>query len=231
MGGNSADGEIGDPSPLEDKEVPDHMRTLRIVMLAMGIAVLAMPAGAVAKNHGHGKLKGNAARLCKQLRTHLGADAFTAAYANNGSKHNAFGKCVKQTKKTLNGLRRSARQQCGTPQGTQARVSSDGQGDHSGRAFHTCVANDVGNDDESVGTAEAQCQAELAADPAAFDSQYGSDEQDANDQGADDQRNDDFAECVDQHAVADDDQGDQNDQGDDNQGSDQPSSGDATDGS
>ena len=198
------------------------MKTLRIALVAMSIAALALPAGAAAKHsHGGGKLKGNAARLCKQMRKDMGADAFKAAYGRPAGAKNAFGKCVKQTKATLRGLRSQARQQCRTqPTGTQASVSRHGEGEGSGRAFHTCVAGDVGNDDDSVAAAEAQCQAELAADPVAFDSHYGSDEQDANDEGRDDSANDDFAECVDQHADADDEQDDQGD--DQNQSGDQP---------
>src|SRR5689334_18264709 len=100
------------------------MKTLRIALLALGIAVLALPAGAVAKHGQNGKLKGNAARLCKQLRKDMGsADAFRAAYGNNSNHRNAKGKCVKLTRRTLRSLREAARTSCQSP--TSQTPSSD----------------------------------------------------------------------------------------------------------
>ena len=93
-------------------------------------------------------LKGNAARLCKQLRADMGAVAFRSAYASKSGKHNAFGKCVKQT---------------------EAHSSPhEAQGRQEGRRCQH---------------AQDECQAELAGNTSTFDSQYGSDEQDANDEG------------------------------------------------
>ena len=147
------------------------MKSFRIVLLALVVALLALPAAAPAKSGHHGK-KSNAARLCKQLRADMGRDGFRAAYASKHVRGNAFGRCVKQTRHTMRGLNRRTAGQ-------------------------------------SVAQAQNECQTELAQNPQDFDSHYGTDEQDANDEGADDQRNDDFADCVDEH-------GDQNDQGDDN---------------
>ncbi len=59
------------------------MKTLRIALVALGIAVIALPAGAAAKGGQNGKLKGNAARLCKQLRKDMEPEPFQAAYGNN----------------------------------------------------------------------------------------------------------------------------------------------------
>ncbi len=193
------------------------MKILRIALVALGIAVIALPAGAAAKQGQNGKLKGNAARLCKQLRKDMEPEAFKAAYGNNKNHKNAKGKCVQQTKRTLRSLRNAARTSCQTPavddspQGTQAVLSSRG-GEHpengqnsgkaTGKARHACVVAATADDVAAVKQAQTECRAELAADPVAFDANYGSDENDADDVGRDDNRNDDFADCVDKHAKA-----------------------------
>ena len=198
------------------------MKTLRIALVALGIAVIALPAGAAAKGGQNGKLKGNAARLCKQLRKDMTPEPFQAAYGNNHNHRNAKGKCVKQTKRTLRSLRNAARESCQTPavddspQGTQAVLSSRG-GDETehpetggdnrkqgARERRACVNGETSDDVAAVKQAQTECRTELAADPVAFDANYGSDESDADDEGRDDNRNDDFADCVDKHAKTED---------------------------
>jgi hypothetical protein len=149
------------------------MKSFRIAVVAMSIAALALPAGAAAKqgSHGGGKLKSNAARLCKQLRADMGADAFRAAYGTGESKRNAFGKCVSQTRKTLKQLRRSAVEQCQSAVGSPATVSR-----HGVKAQRACVADDTADDDDAVGAGQAACEAERALDPEAFATKYGTNE-------------------------------------------------------
>jgi len=187
------------------------MKILRIVLVALGIAMIALPAGAVAKQGQNGKLKSNAARLCKQLRADMGTDAFRAAYGNNENGRNAKGKCVKYTKRTLRSLRNQAREACAnptvddSPQGTQAVLSLKGGNSGtkgSGKVRRLCLKAATADDVAAVKQAQSECRAELAADPLAFDAKYGSDEDDADDVGRDDSRNDDFADCVDEHAKA-----------------------------
>ena len=74
-------------------------KSIRIVLFAVVLAMLALPATAPAKK-GHGKLNRNAARLCKQLRSEMGAGKFRVAY---GAKRDrpAFKRCVKRTSRTL----------------------------------------------------------------------------------------------------------------------------------
>jgi len=192
------------------------MKTLRIALVALGIAMIALPASAIAEQGHNGKLKSNASRLCKQLRNDMGVEGFGAAYGNNQNHHNAKGKCVKQTKRTLNSLRRAARESCqnpavdDSPQGTQAVASHRGNGESersdnrkaSGKARSLCVKAATADDVAAVKQAQSECSTELAADAVAFDAKYGSDEDDADDVGRDDNRNDDFADCVDEHAKA-----------------------------
>ncbi len=75
-------------------------------------------------------------------------------------------------------------------------------GKATGKAKRACVVAATADDVAAVKQAQTECRAELAADPVAFDANYGSDENDADDVGRDDNRNDDFADCVDKHAKA-----------------------------
>ena len=74
-------------------------KSIRIVLFAVVLALLALPATAPAKP-GHGKLNRNAARLCKQLRSEMGATKFRSAYASKRDRK-AFRRCVKRTSRTL----------------------------------------------------------------------------------------------------------------------------------
>jgi hypothetical protein len=177
------------------------MKTLRIALVALGIAMIALPASAIAEQGSNGKLKSNAARLCKQLRKDMGAEAFRAAYGNNKNHKNAKGKCVVQTKRTLRSLRREARETCAAAQATASSPANQNAGGK-GKAKRLCVSAATADDVASVKQAQTECRAELAADPALFDSKYGSDENDPDNVGRDDTRNDDFADCVDEHAKA-----------------------------
>jgi hypothetical protein len=172
------------------------MKTLRIALVALGIAVIALPASAIAEQGPNGKLKSNAARLCKQLKKDMGAEAFRAAYGNNKTHKNAKGKCVVQTMRTLRSLRREARESCA------AETGGNSENKGSGKTRRDCFRAATADDKASVKQAMAECRAELAADPALFDSKYGSDENDPDNVGRDDTRNDDFADCVDEHAKA-----------------------------
>jgi hypothetical protein len=179
------------------------MKTLRIALVALGIAMIAMPAGAVAKQGQNGKLKSNAARLCKQLKKDMGADAFKAAYGSNENKSNAKGKCVKYTKRTLRSMRAAAREACAQPApATAAKNGGNSENRGSGKTRRDCLRAATSDDVASVKQAQAECRAELAADPVAFDAKYGSDENDPDNEGRDDRLNDDFADCVDEHAKA-----------------------------
>src|SRR4051812_31572695 len=74
-------------------------KSIRIVLFALVLAMLALPATAPAKK-GHGKSGRNAARLCKQLRSEMGAGKFRVAYGSKRDRR-AFKRCVKRTSRTL----------------------------------------------------------------------------------------------------------------------------------
>jgi hypothetical protein len=178
------------------------MKSLRFAIVAACIAVIAVPAAADAKqgSHGGGKLKANASRLCKQLKKDMTAEPFRAAYGNPAGSHNAHGKCVKYTKRTLKSLRKAARVACQSASAAHNDGAQNGSG--KGKAKRTCLREETSDDVAAVKQAQTECRTELAADAAVFDTKYGSDEDDANDEGRDDSRNDDFADCVDEHAKA-----------------------------
>src|SRR3954454_14474139 len=73
-------------------------KSIRIVLFALVLAMLALPATAPAKKHG--KSGRNAARLCKQLRSEMGAGKFRVAYGAKRDRR-AFKRCVKRTSRTL----------------------------------------------------------------------------------------------------------------------------------
>jgi hypothetical protein len=177
------------------------MRKIGIALLVASLA-MCVPAAAVAKHGQNGKLNRNAAKLCKQLRAGWDKEAFRGAYGNNANKHNAFGKCVKQTKRTLKALRKAGRESCQTTPAVASKRGENAPEHGTGNTKRKCVAEATSDDVAAVQQAQTECKTELAADPAAFDSAYGSDEADDNDEGRDDARNDDFADCVDKHAKA-----------------------------
>jgi flagellar hook-basal body complex protein FliE len=156
------------------------------------IALLALPAAAVAKHHKQPSTLRNAAKYCKSLRAQLGTDSFRQAY---GGQPNAFGKCVKQRVQKVNATRKAALRDCKQQlkgQSNQLRRHGDGPGKHG--ALRKCVRDktqaDNGNDDEGTVAAVKQCTDEQAADPAGFDDQY----------ATDDPGRTTFEECVSEHA-------------------------------
>jgi len=154
------------------------------------IALLAVPATAIARHHHQPDSLRNAAKYCKSLRNQMGADTFRQAY---GGQPNAFGKCVKERVQKVNSARRAALRDCKQQlKGNKLRSHGDGPGKHG--ALRKCVRDktqaDTGNDDEGTLAAVKLCTDEQAADPAAFDDQYATDEPGRTT----------FQECVSEHA-------------------------------
>lgn len=82
---------------------------MRKTLLALtGAAALCASTGTVlaadhpghGSDHARGKGTGNAAQTCKAQRSELGRDAFRQLYGTNGTKADAFGRCVERTKGT-----------------------------------------------------------------------------------------------------------------------------------
>jgi hypothetical protein len=156
------------------------------------IALLALPASAIARHHNQPDALRNAAKYCKSLRDQMGADTFRQAY---GGQPNAFGKCVKQRVHELNSARKAALRACKQQlkgDSTGLRRHGDGPGKHG--ALRKCVRDktqaDTGNDDEGTLAAVKLCTDEQSADPAAFEERY----------ATDDPGRTAFEECVSEHA-------------------------------
>jgi hypothetical protein len=69
------------------------MKTIGLTLALL--AALAVPASAPARHLSPGGFK-NVAKYCKAVRGEMGANAFGRAFGSNGSRSNAFGKCVSQ---------------------------------------------------------------------------------------------------------------------------------------
>jgi hypothetical protein len=142
------------------------------------IALLALPAAAVAKHHKQPDALRNAAKFCKSLRDQLGVDGFRQAY---GGKPNAFGKCVKDRVHKLNATRKAALRDCKQ----QSKVRG---------ALRKCVRDktqaDNGNDNQGTVAAVKLCTDEQTADPTGFEDDY----------ATDDPNRTAFQECVSEHA-------------------------------
>jgi len=156
------------------------------------IALLALPAAAVARHHHQPDPLRNAAKYCKSLRDQMGADTFRQAF---GGTSNAFGKCVKERVHKLKTSRKAALRDCKQQlkgSSNKLRRHGDGPGDHG--ALRKCVRDktqaDTGNDDEGTLAAVKLCTDEQAADPVAFEDQY----------ATDDPGRSAFEECVSEHA-------------------------------
>src|SRR3954454_3549592 len=78
-------------------------KSIRIALFVVVLAMLALPATAPAKK-GHAKTGRNAARLCKQLRSDMGAAKFRVAYGAKRDRR-AFKRCVNRTSRTLKQIR------------------------------------------------------------------------------------------------------------------------------
>jgi hypothetical protein len=76
-------------------------RSIAAGAAVVAAALLAMPAGAVAKPSEGDRV--NAAQECRAERGDSDAtrEAFRVKYGTNKSKRNAFGKCVSQTAKAM----------------------------------------------------------------------------------------------------------------------------------
>jgi hypothetical protein len=165
------------------------MKNLRIILVALGLIALALPAGAVAKP---ALSKQNAAKVCRELRTTMHADAFQEAYGKNKSKRNAFGKCVSQTRRVAAQLREQAVDACRAEReaDTAAFTTKYGVGKQGKNALVRCIRSQTADDRAALKTAQKTCATERAADPEAFATTYGTN---ANHRNA-------FGKCVSQHA-------------------------------
>jgi hypothetical protein len=185
----------------------DLMKRAWIALVA--VAVLALPASALAKHGPRPEVK-NAAKYCKSLRTEMAADAFRQTY---GGKSNAFGKCVSQRVHDLRQSRKAALRACAQQLGLKRRsLRHEGDPNKPARkALKRCVTQKLKetttNDNGDFLAAVRTCLAEHDADPAAFNDEYA--DEDGSDREA-------FGNCVREQLQQGDDEGEPgDDQGDD----------------
>ena len=128
----------------------------------------------------------NAAQACKQQRSTMGEATFKATYGTNKNRSNAFGKCVSKMQKAQEENRESANAQCRAERDADpaAFAQKYGTGKNGKNAFGKCVSQKAkaSNDETSkaVVNAAKACKAERKADPQAFQSKYGTNENDRN---------------------------------------------------
>ncbi|MBA2474845.1 MAG: hypothetical protein H0V40_02650 [Actinobacteria bacterium] len=105
------------------------------VMLGMLVALLAVPAMALAGDDSQSD-RASAAESCTALRTSMGATLFTQTYGTNGSKANAFGKCVSQHSSKEAANRAQAAKSCASEQADAGFAAA-----HGGKSFAQAYGN------------------------------------------------------------------------------------------
>src|SRR3954454_22153448 len=166
--------------------------------LALLATTPAFAAGSTAKS--------DAQKQCRAERTAMGAQTFRDTYGTNKNKKNAFGKCVShrtnQNKATEKTAKKNAAKECkaeraADPAGFQTQY---GTGKNKKNAFGKCVSQKAHaktkqaeqSQVKAEENAAKQCKDERAADPAAFQTQYGTGKNKKNA----------FGKCVSQKAKA-----------------------------
>lgn len=131
-----------------------------------------------------------ASSMCKQLQTSMGA-TFAATYGTNGSKANAFGKCVSKNAASAQHDVSNAAKTCKAQQADPGFAAAHGgktfdqfYGTNAGKgkgagsnAFGKCVSTLAKQSSQaqatSIVSAAKTCKAAMKADPAGFATKYG----------------------------------------------------------
>jgi len=176
---------------------------MRKLALFATLALMAVPAVALADDPPSSSDQANAAKLCSAQRTAMGAAAFYAYYGVNTTKTNAFGKCVSKLAKAQGQNRLNAAKQCTAERDDPGFAANHGgktfdeyygSGKSGRNAFGRCVSKKAQEATEAQQQATVNaaktCKAERAADPAAFKNTYGTGKTKANA----------FGKCVDAKA-------------------------------
>ena len=161
---------------------------LKWIMVA-AVCALVVPVAAIADG-GTPSASAVASSICTQQRTAMGAATFVATYGTNGSKANAFGKCVSKNAASAQQDVSNAAKTCKGQQ-TDANFASShdgktfdqfygtstGNGKGGGNAFGKCVSAQVKEsahaDASSAVSAAKSCKAAQKSDPAGFATKYG----------------------------------------------------------
>lgn len=120
----------------------------RAIGIALALAMLALPATAVAKPSKVDRK--NAAQDCRAERGEIGVEAFRDKYGANKNKRNAFGRCVRQGAREKVAERRAERREaagdCRTERaeiGVEAFREKYGSNRNKRNAFGKCVSQTV----------------------------------------------------------------------------------------
>lgn len=120
----------------------------RAIGVALALAMLALPATAVAKPSKVDRK--NAAQECRAERAEIGVEAFRDKYGANKNKRNAFGRCVRQGAREelaeRRAERREAAQDCRAEReaiGVEAFREKYGSNRNKRNAFGKCVSQTV----------------------------------------------------------------------------------------
>lgn len=152
----------------------------RAWIVCVALAALAMPAASPAAVS-QTDFK-NAAKFCKALRAEMGVTTFNQTFGTNKKRSNAYGKCVSKHARTMDEVHSDAVKQCKTertadPAAFTAKYGSNNNGKN---ALGKCVSqaqSELTDDQQSaVENAAKQCKAERKADPSAFATKYGTNE-------------------------------------------------------
>ncbi|HLY47976.1 MAG TPA: hypothetical protein VKR21_02170 [Solirubrobacteraceae bacterium] len=176
---------------------------MRRILWIVGAAALALPSIAMATSS---SARSAAEKQCRTERTQMTSATFTATYATNKSKSNAFGKCVShrtsQNTADENSAQTSAEAQCRSQQSADSTGFSTkyGTGKNGKNAFGKCVSQTAHSMSTKTETTQVsaeenaakQCRSEQSSDAAAFKAKYGTGAQKANA----------FGRCVSQKARA-----------------------------
>lgn len=152
---------------------------MRKLILSLAIALLAVPAWAVAGTPPSKADKTTAAKQCSTQRTAMGAAAFKLLYGTNANRSNAFGKCVSKLAQQNAQNESNAAAQCRAERAAdpKAFAAKYGKGHNAANAFGKCVSEKAkaaaAQQQQATVNAAKACFAERKADPAAFKAKYG----------------------------------------------------------
>jgi hypothetical protein len=165
--------------------------TKRFTTVAVLAGALAIPATAAAEDPSPTNFK-NAAKYCKALKASAGDANFKAMFGTNENKSNAYGKCVskaaKRDQKQETTAKSNASKECKAEEAADPAAFTTKYGTGNGKNAHgKCVsqkakANKTEADKqekEDVNSAK-ECRTEQKADPAAFKTKYGTNENKSN---------------------------------------------------
>ena len=143
------------------------------------LAVLVIPAWAVAGTPPSPSDRAAAVKQCSTERNAMGTAAFKLLYGTNTNRSNAFGKCVSKLAKQNAKNRANAASQCRTEQAADpnAFAAKYGTGKKHRNAFGNCVSQTAkaaaAQQQQARVNAAKACWTERKADPAAFKTKYG----------------------------------------------------------